>query len=384
MDLLPTEIAFEVWLETDYETLKRLCAIARASSDPKLQMTKDLCDDPQSWITRAHDKLGINPSDFWARSPVEQALPLPDGTPGKRAQMRYVELVSRRGAVSDSLYFLEPWEIVRRAFLEGRATLFYQAVKHLPNGKSPNMLMHEFQSSPIIITDFGQEAYYHLFARPNARDRNVVQELFEKGLRGDISDPHGHVLRGLVVGGYEREAKELFLKHPRMTLRVMIVQAALETNNLSLLTWLVEQDPRLVKDAINFHGALEGLNGVSNPEIIRYLAQLDHDRIIGDLRYPLKYRCFGLLNKGNIAMTDELIDVFGFDIADTLPQSGTRFESTWALMLAGSYGLQVSEWLLDHGIDVKGMKEAVKDRFYEYPGARGAVASKAVREYLEL
>ena len=118
MNTLPYDLARLVWVYIDYETLKPLCALSRINDPIPMSpwaLIRDLTDDPSVWVEKLNvmDNIkGVTLSNFWKRSVVEQELPLPE----PRAQMRYVEILSRRGVVSDSIYFLPERTIWERGY----------------------------------------------------------------------------------------------------------------------------------------------------------------------------------------------------------------------------------------------------------------------------
>ena len=167
MDTLPPELIFQVWLEADYDSLSKLCKVARASSDPLLHTQKAFCDDPQSWISRAAAKLGIRSTTFWTRTETEQTIPLPDSSEGYRAQMRYVELASRQGAVSDSHHFLSDEEIVKRAAHEGNLTLLDTYLARIP---TRSYVISELSMDLLVDPKVAQ----HLGLRSYQKERDEI------------------------------------------------------------------------------------------------------------------------------------------------------------------------------------------------------------------
>ena len=355
MDTLPYELSLQIWLETDYESLKELCAIARNSEKPGLQVQKELCDDPQSWITRAHDKLGINPRDFWHRWKIEEALELPGETEGRRAQMRYVELVSRKGVVSDSIYFLESWEVARRAFLEGKEELFNQyieQVKEIPGWDDIRAQM--FKSDPLIIriidTPLGRRIWSKIWDRPY--------------LEGTIS------LIGTLVatGNLEGFKRELDKVLPVTTNRASYLHYLLTSNDLTLIKEQINKYPDILVTGLKE----QDFSRFSDPKILEYLMErLDVNHYIG-INARVIPRSFLW---GHEQIVDLLIETFNIPLNSLLPCTDDVIMSTlflWIDAIKGSYGLQTSQWLLDHNCDIRTLRTELQMSIF---------SSKAVRAF---
>ena len=97
---LPCELIELVCLETDFETIRELFR----------SRVVTVLDDEMFWARKAHKDIGFPIESYFKRSIVEQEIPLPNFL-----MIRYVEVVSRRGIVSDSLLFLSRQECLRRA-----------------------------------------------------------------------------------------------------------------------------------------------------------------------------------------------------------------------------------------------------------------------------
>ena len=105
---LPCELIELVCLEANFDVLKELF---RSRVVP-------LLDDEVFWARKAHKDSGFPKDRYGRRSLVEQEIAIPNFL-----MIRYVEVVSRRGIVSDSMLFLSLRECLRRAVKIGNESL---------------------------------------------------------------------------------------------------------------------------------------------------------------------------------------------------------------------------------------------------------------------
>lgn len=346
MDLLPAELLFAVWLETDYEDLKTLCRTARQSPDPKLELTRELCNDPTSWISRARIKLGVDPADFWSRSSVEQALPLPGESEAERAQMRYVELVSRTGAVSDSVYFLHPWEVVGRAVTSNNQALFSRAIE-------------QAWEIPPLDPNMPKTRYMSYYQKGMSSGSSIRKQPTETELDKQTEMVHKIAPRLNAIG--------------RTTSSALVINGLIKINDPTLFKEFIETYPNIFREIeqTSFETSLKK----SDPEIVKLLVRRIFQGQTGVVRYNghsltraeilfrLKEIIISMVERNRAGIADDIIDIIGF-----------RFPSNplviWEKELSGSYGLLIAEWLIKHGYDLKG------------GSIRGSIPSRAVEAYL--
>ena len=205
---LPPELDEEVWLNLDYEDTRTLCQTARGSSNEIFNVSRAICDNEAPWVTRAQRYLKIQPTDFWNREPWEQSMELVGRTEGQRAQMRYVELVSRRGVVSDSSYFLSDQEMFRRALFEKRDDLID---KYLPKADLVPTLSEFLIKLPEGTNN---NIHNHLHRLIRQKDpNNAVLRVMLKGffgiddrefLRGQKSSLTAKYMYWMVLGQYRK------------------------------------------------------------------------------------------------------------------------------------------------------------------------------------
>ena len=97
---LPCELIELVCLEMDFEVLKEVFRSGVVS----------VLNEELFWARKAHKDSGFPMASFFKRSIVEQEISIPNFL-----MIRYVEVVSRKGVVSDSSLFLSERECLRRA-----------------------------------------------------------------------------------------------------------------------------------------------------------------------------------------------------------------------------------------------------------------------------
>lgn len=365
--------SLKVWLDTDYEDIRTLCSTARATHDPNLAVFKSICDDPASWIMRAYQKLGVKHEDFWARSIVEQALDLPGETEGKRAQMRYVELVSRKNVTIDSLYFLNPHEVVRRAMFRNKGRVFDQALKVTRQSFRPDDQFFQtvkeelVENSTLLATQRGQNRYrqYHLGGTIEGN------ESFIRGLQGQ---PNGTLesLRGLLTAHHWDLAREMIDIYPLTTQTYFpIITLVFRSNNPSFINEMLDKHPppwlpppREIKE-------LPTLAVISNPEVARLFFERmpsvsDYLRLMGRIHGLFH----DLLYHGNVESIEAIQETFGRRLSEVPDEDDLNY---FVLIITGPYGLVALEWLIDNGYNLSQIPLRDSDIFM----------SKAVEAYMK-
>ena len=388
-DALPYELNLEIWLALPYGSVKILCQETKKSTRSEAQLPKEICQDPQSWVTRAVRKFEINPKTFWDRSVVEQALPLG----GNKAQGRYVEIVSRDCVVSDSSYFLSDSEMTRRAALENDYPLFK---KHVSRAALIGSSYHENQQFPNeIVTHnamyggISEQIINELTAR--FRAHILYSEAYLSGFRnqsfesGLISDKLDHIA-GLIRGHHLEEARSalksvvgLHVDSTTFHYVTLIVDAIYRIGDLDLfdlVTETFELDHILFIDS----PVVEVMAVTDNPHIFTlvkdyYQTADEHQRarafsLLGFmLEMAAKYNRFDNIRIFQTMMGEDNI----FASNETMTYVSEK-------SLAERYGLQFVEWLLENGWT----RQRIQDYFFVNQGITpsGEFGSKAVRAWI--
>ena len=367
-DLLPYELNVEIWQQLPYDEVSKLCKTVSTLTTAQSAVIRDICNDPQVWISRAADKLHISPRSFWYRSPVEQGLKLPGRTDGQQAHMKYVEWISRRGAVADSTYFLSDMEMIRRAALENNVPLMRKYLDKL----DPKDFTHEnstlnnvFQEISEMRSRYGEESgiipeviaeFERTFTRMRKNrvmDRYAVFPQFMRGFRNepytgrsiayDVSD----YIAGLIEGGRIDEAEGYLIpalghiEDREYEFGSRVVKGVYRLGDLEMGRRIYALLPG---GGNRYFGedSSEALAQTNNPEIYRLVLegldlqpQYNITKIATVVEKMVKYGRFDNL--------DALQDLLG----DRLSLLDIIDGRTW--LLQGSYGLQFAEWIIDHG-----------------------------------
>lgn len=402
--------AREIWMDLPYNDLRTLCATSRGSTSSGLAAYKELCNDPESWITRAHQKLGVEPRLFWNRSPIEEGLPLPGDSEGRQAQMRYVEIVSRgSGAVIDSVYFISPYEVLVRANEDDNDTLFNQALEMTKKlklndkglGDARYYVTQALLHSSKIVTREGKNRFYRFAPDYPVKRTDLYRDPLYKGLSGELTEPgfqRGSMISAdrrtsTAVMGYNRDLNEhenwlgLVIRNDVKTLQQLFRKSVnnidrkataltllFATNNIPLIDEILQLYPDLTR--VNHFAsptkeAIDTFGRISDPEVLR----LFFARIPGAMFFlAYEYQkmldvVYSFMEHGNLEMVDEFLNLSGFDLdlTNDLSPDGYKVGS----LLRGPHGLEIAEWLLRHDYDIRDYDLDFED----------FVISKAVKAY---
>ena len=388
--------AREIWMDLPYNDLRVLCATSRASTSLNLAAYRELCNDPEAWITRAHRKLDVDPQLFWERSPIEAALPLPGDTEGRRAQMRYVEIVSRgSGAVLDSVYFISPYEVLVRAHDAGDDQLFNQALEMTKKlklnerdlDKARSYVIQTLMQSRQMTTREGKDRFYR-FAPDYAIQRmELYADPLYKGLLGQITTGYSTNRKSFLDPGKSLQSSSAVTKKENLlgilirndvTLlqRIFLTPMKfIDTWSQALMILFASNNVPLIEEALQIHPELHDamhndweskiiLGRIKDPEILRLFIERIPQAM--DFLAPDRYSSGvlnALLHQGNFEVADELMRILDLQL---------EFSDA-AILLEGPYGLKIAEWLLRYGYDIRNYNLDLS----------GLVISNAVRAYYE-
>ena len=338
-DILPYEVNLEIWLEIPYEQVKVLCKTTKNSDKPEAQLPKEICADPQSWVSRAVRVFKISPRSFWYRSPVEEMLPLG----GNKAQGKYVELVSRRGIVSDSSYFLSNLEMVRRAVLADRRDLFDKYLVLVKNNMALGDLYHELSRdlpTDKMVTDIADHLQYtRAFGEP---------DYYQEGLHNrDVKYlKYGwpKYLQGLVAGGHFDAAIKLLPKVGDQGdgTAMPIIAGLYDLGDLEVLDRFPASISELSFDRY-IRDVPRAVAQTPNPTTFNHLMKVFKANPDESIIKRVVTEMVLTGNMDNLKVLHRLLTFEDLDIADADFLSGMD-----AKMISGPFGLQFVEWLLDN------------------------------------
>lgn len=354
-DILPYEVNLEIWLQIPYEKVNILCRTVKVSSDSEARLVKELCADPQAWISRAVRVFKISPRSFWYRSPVEEMLPLA----GNKAQGKYVELISRRGIVSDSSYFLSDPEMVRRAILEDREDLLEKHLSRInfQDARIRGLMMGIY----FKVENSDPELRFKLKKKLNIGVLRGGSSSYQEGLENKpISrrggDVLGEYLSGLIAGNH-LDSAEADLRgdnyHPQVAANAVLKGLYL-LGDLSAFDRFRPYIDNLILG--NYRDLVyEGIADTANTETYQELMMgiiNHHEHSSRALSKILEYAIeHGRLDN---VMALQRILKYQLDI-DLIKEEVIVMLSSQ--LLEGSYSLQFIEWLLDNGWTQKKIKD---------------------------
>ena len=365
MDVLPYDLAREVWLATDYEEIKKVCAIARSSSDPNFQTTRELYDNPSAWKVRALRILGVTSQQFDHRSEVEQALPLPGETEGKRAQMRYVELVSRKGFVSDSIYFLNPPEMMIRAAKAGKLDemLHYFMIFRFDtkrNTKTNNLIHFDYRDQmPDNINAYMDETW--------GADYPPYDPL---GIITAIKNNRLEEANILIDQFIREEDPGVRTRHTWYDFQEHVVKAAMMLGNTEffLKVAALELSEPLDIEYFDQTIALMPSSAIIRPFFEFYSRTNPPDRVFETLMTP----SINAGRRDHLEILDQII--LEHPELDPFVNEGMIGDALTAITIQGSQGLQAVEYLLEKGLTKEQIITMTDDRDDGYFASRAVAA----------
>ena len=359
---LPYDELRQVFLELDYEEAKRLCQIISPLSVDSASLSKDVCADPAVWAERATLRLGITSETFRNRSWLEEYLPLPEGP--YWGQMRYAEVVSRFGVVSDSDHFLTTEEMIYRVAKDhpNDLALIEKLVARVH--EEDRIIMKE-----VIVEQAALNGNYLLFQKylkdievqhgRSPYSRAMATKAVAAGGHEDInvlywskyckSDQYEE---GRIKGGWVKTYQELEV--PSGLSNQVKVRVVIESGNVALLEEIIKHH-FVTGDFLTTPGIMRIAGRSGSLGILSLIKDL-YDRYRPDMAMDdFVFSVWeGALGEGDIEFLDRLYQVY------PLPHVPVYYISTIAL---GHYTGPVLEWVAGH-FELEVLKDTIR-YFYQ-------------------
>ena len=372
---LPYELNLEVWLEVPYEEVKVLCHAVKDSDKLQDQVIKEICHDPIAWVSRAARKFKTDPKSFWYRSPVEKILTLVGSTEGDKAQSKYVELISRRGVVSDSTSFLSDLEMMRRAGMEDNYPLFikyFNKTKKVPFREDIFIEIVNKSLLGKVSDDIKDVALPQVNVYGVGYDHPLYSEAYVDGYIGS-TDYHGpnllEYLAGLIRGHHVTTAKFVFTdptlsRSPdKIESHMMMIEALYLEGDRDLFNLYLDTFPQK-RAGLTGLFVLEHLIRTPNPALFNDTLTLIMASSNDKIRYSLSSLVAGAAKWGqvnNLVIFQDLLNE-KTDLPHDYLSSEEVLGSTARDPFILPYSLQLTEWLLDNGW--------TKETLYRLPSVR--------------